>query len=158
MSFYASNGDGKIYYSKEFRGSWCTDAKDLAGPRRHIFDCELAAAAAAYTRGPRMNDGTIRDIASLMATRNNAHSYNSSASNSRDHSAAMLVLQSAHNGERVQLSAHQAAHIREGAAWVYANRDSLPKGFVGSVSRLYDNVYDSNNHKVVDGRMFRGYR
>jgi hypothetical protein len=102
-----------------------------------------------------MNDDTVRGIASLMSTRNK---YNTSTSNSRDSTAANLVLQSAYSGDRVTLSAQQAAHIRDGAAWLHANRDSLPRGFVGSASRMYDNVYDSNGHKVVDGRMFRGYR
>lgn len=122
-----------------------------------MFDCELAAAAAAYSRGPRMSDSTVGDIRSLMATANNCHSYSSSSTNARDSRAANLVLQSAYSGERVQLSAHQAAHIRAGAEWVSANRDQFSDGYLRSVANLYGNVYGPDGRKVVDGRMFRGY-
>ena len=158
MSWHPSRGDGKQYSSDMFRGTWDVNTRrDVAGPRRHIFDCELAAAAAAYSRGPGMNDSTVSGIASLMATRNNCNSYSSASSNRRDLSAANLVLQSAHTGQRVELSAHQAAHIRDGASWLHANRDSLPRGFVRSSLSLYDNVYDQSGHKVVDKRSFRGF-
>ena len=45
-----------------------------------------------------------------------------------------------------------ASHIRAGAEWVSANRDSLPLGFVASTARLYRNVYDEDGHNVVDSR------
>lgn len=146
----------KTYTAQQFRGSWSANMPHDE-PRRHIFDCELAAAAAAYTRGPRMNDDTVSGIRSLMATGNNCHYYGTDSANARDRTAANLVLQSAYNREDVTLSASQAAHIREGARWVSANRDALPPGFVRSCANLYTNVYDENGHKVVDGRMFRGW-
>lgn len=104
-----------------------------------------------------MSDNTTREIRSLMATTNNCHGYSSHGANTNDRLAANMVLQSAHSGDRAILTAHQAAHIRSGAEWVSANRDSLPPGFVRSVANLYGNVYDSSGRKVVDGRMFRGY-
>jgi hypothetical protein len=156
MAWHPSNGNGKVYSSSDFRGSWCSDARDHGGPRRHMFDCELGAAAAAYSRGPRMDHDTYRGYASTMATYNNMHRYSSSTANDRDKIAANKVLQSAYSGDRVTLSSHEAAHIRAGAEWLNANRDSFSPGFVRSAANLYNNVYDSNGHKVVDGRMFRG--
>lgn len=80
----------------------------------------------------------------------------SGSANDRDRIAANKVLQSAHSGDRVTLSSHEAAHIRQGAQWLNANRDSFSHGFLRSASSLYENVYDKNGHKVVDGRMWRG--
>jgi hypothetical protein len=151
-----STQDGeKTYSSDEFRGCWSSNMPHDQ-PRRHIFDCELAAAAAAYTRGPRMSDETVGEIRSLMATGNNCHYYGTDTANGSDRVAANSVLQSAYSGERAVLPPHQAAHIRAGAEWLRANRDELPDGFVRSAARLYENVYDESGRKVVDGRWFRG--
>lgn len=40
-----------------------------------MFDCELAAAAAANSRGPYMSHDTVRGYASTMSTYNNMHGY-----------------------------------------------------------------------------------
>ena len=103
-----------------------------------------------------MSNDTRRQYASTMATYNNMHQYSSASANSRDRVAANKVLQSTYSGEKVILSAHEAAHIRAGAEWLNANRDAFSPGYVRSAASLYANVYDKNGHKVVDGRMFRG--
>ena len=100
MAWHPSNGDGKSYSSSDFRGSWCADARAHGGPRRHVFDCELAAAAASYARGPLMSNDTRRQYASTMATYNNVHQYSSASANSRDRVAANKVLQSTYIREK----------------------------------------------------------
>lgn len=152
-----STGEGKTYRSSEFRGTWCSDAlRQVDGPRRHMFDCNMAAAAAAYAPGPRMSGSTTQEIASLMATRNNCHSYSGVRANGTDSRAMNAVLQSRYTGERAVLSSHEAAHIREGAHWLAANRHDLPPGFVRGAMSLYENVYDTSGRRVVDRRMFNG--
>ena len=148
-----SQGGGKAYKAKEFR-SYCPNVAYQGEVRRHVFDCELAAAAASNTTGPRYSPETMAQIRSVLAQADNFEYYGAASANNRDRVAANAVLRSAYYGEPVTLTSHQAAHIRNGAEFIAAHKDELPPGFVHSVSRLYANVYDECGHKVVDGRMF----
>jgi hypothetical protein len=85
----------------------------------------------------------------------NVHYYGTKTANAKDSRAANKVLQSAFTGEKVYLSAHEAAHIRSGGEWLASHKHDLPSGFVNSAAKLYDNVYDPSGRKVVDKRWFK---
>lgn len=145
----------KVYTSGQFRvmppGLSCT-----GGVRRHRLDCELMAVGAAYSRGPRYSDSTLHSIAATLGRRDNFYSYGTSTANTADRRATNRVLQAAYTGERVVLSAREAAHIRAGGRVLAAHKDELPAGYVHSMSeKVYRNVYDTKGHKVVDRRSLR---
>ncbi len=147
--------DEKTYSSSTFRGSFPSSTAYTGDVRRHKFDCELGAAAAAYNTGPSYSDTTLSSIRSVLSSPDNCHYYGSKTANTTDRYAATAVLQSKFTGTAVYLPAHEASHVREGAAFLKAHKEDLPHGFYKSAIGLYDNVYDSWGHKVVDKRSFR---
>jgi len=160
MSWYSTSAtyspSEKTYSAREFRGRFPADTAHSGDVKRHRFDCQLAATAAAYARGPSYSSDTVAAIRSAVSSRDNVHYYGSSSANlGADSSAARKVCQSAFSGERVVLSPHEAAHIRSGAEWLAAHKHELPPGFVRSASAMYANVYDQDGHKVVDRRTLR---
>eukprot|EP00727_Mastigamoeba_balamuthi_P001384 m51a1_g11242 hypothetical protein (158) ;mRNA; f:14575-15048 len=154
MAWYPSRGDGKTYSAEQFRGDpgYIAYVGDV---RHHEFDCALAAAAAAYNRGPAYSERQMAQIRAVLTQPDNFAYYGTDSANSRDQRATNAVLQSAYDGGRVVLSAHEAAHIHSGAEFVARHKDELPAGFVHSVAGLYANVYDAHGHKVVDARTLR---
>ena len=126
--------------------------------RRHKFDCELAAAAAAYSKGPRYGGDTMSSVRGVLRSSDNCYYYGGKAkggANDRDLVAATKVLKSAYTGSRTVLTPHEAAHVREGAAWLARHKSDLPPGFVKAASGLYAHVYDGSGRKVVDRRSLR---
>lgn len=156
-SYYGSTGgDGeKKYSTKEFRRAFPASTAVSGDVMRHKFDLELAAAGAAYMSGPKYGADAMRHMSAAMRESDNVHYYGSKAANTRDHAAATKVLRSAYTGEKVILGAHEAAHIREGAAWLAAHKKDFTPAYVKSVSSLYQNVVDKDGHKVVDRRTLR---
>ncbi len=144
----------KTYKSSEFRSNWAADCPDV-NPKRHKFDCELAAAIAAYTPGPRMSADTIKGIAKLMSHGDNVHLYPSKDSNDgNDKDAAKALMKAYLHQTVVSLPPHQAAHIRAGGEWLASHKHELPPGFINTAKKMYHYVQDTEGHQVVDGRMF----
>ncbi|CAF0987417.1 unnamed protein product [Didymodactylos carnosus] len=154
-----SDPSSKFYYSSDFRRN-CPSSLSFAcadDVARHQFDCQLAAAAARYSRGPYYSDSTTNQYARNLASRDNFYYYGSSTSNyGHDRTSVNKVLQSAYSGNRAVLTPHEAAHIRAGGQWLADHKRDFSRGFINSAaSNLYANVYDQNGHKVVDGRTLR---
>ncbi|CAF3142117.1 unnamed protein product [Rotaria sp. Silwood2] len=153
---YSNNSNEKTYYASDFRASLPSSTAYSGDVRRHKFDCELGAAAAAYSRGPTYSDSTINQYARNIASSDNVHYYGSATSNyGHDRSSVNQVLRSAYTNERVALNPHEASHIREGAAWLADHKHDFSQGFVNSAASLFKNVYDQDGHKVVDRRTLR---
>ncbi|CAF0960971.1 unnamed protein product [Rotaria sordida] len=153
---FSDNPFEKTYSAADFRASFTSGVSFMGDVRRHKFDCELAAAAAAYSPGPYYSEATIKQYARTIASPNNVHYYGSSLANyGHDRSSVNKVLQSVHTGDRRVLSAHEASHIREGAAWLADHKHEFSKGFINAASSLYENVYDQNGLKVVDRRTLK---
>ncbi len=153
-SVATSSASEKTYKSDEFRGTWASDCPNVS-PKRHKFDCELAAAIAAYTPGPRMSADTIKEIRNLMSHGDNVHLHPSKDSNDgNDKNAAKAILEAYLNSEKVRLPPHQAAHIRAGGEWLASHKHELPSGFISTAKKIYQNALDTEGHQVVDGRMF----
>ncbi|CAF3084243.1 unnamed protein product [Rotaria sp. Silwood2] len=147
---------GKTYFASDFRSYIPSSVAFTGEVRRHKFDCELAAAAAAYSRGPTYSGSTVDQYARNLSSRDNFHYYGSAASNiGHDRSSVNQVLQSRYYDKPVVLNSHEASHIRAGADWLAAHKDEFSNGFIKSASSLYENVYDQDGHKVVDRRAFR---
>ncbi|CAF1614870.1 unnamed protein product [Rotaria magnacalcarata] len=152
----SDNSKGKKYSASEFRASFSSSASYSGEVRRHKFDCELAAAAATRSPGPRYSDKTIKNYAKIIASSDNIYDYGSAAANyGHDRSSVKKVLESVHTGKRVVLSSHEASHIREGAAWLASHKNEFSEGFINSAASLYENVYDQDEHKVVDRRTLK---
>ncbi|CAF3365942.1 unnamed protein product [Rotaria socialis] len=152
----SDNSNGKKYPASEFRRFLEKSIAYIGEVRRHKFDCQLAAAAAAYSPGPRYSDDTIKQYAKILASPDNIYYYGSAAANNgHDRTSVNKVLQSVRTGERVVLSSHEASHIREGAAWLVSHKHEFSEGFINSVASLYENVYDEEGHKVVDRRTLK---
>ncbi|CAF0982590.1 unnamed protein product [Didymodactylos carnosus] len=145
-----------MYSASDFRRNMPNSTVHSGDVCRHKYDCELAAAAATYSRGPTYSDSTMSQYARNISSKDNIHYYGSTASNyGHDRSSVNKVLQSAHTGDRVVLRPHEASHIREGAIWLADHKHEFSQGFVNSAASLYANAYDQNGHKVVDRRTLR---
>lgn len=144
----------KTYTSPELRRPFHSDVSYTGDTRRHIFDIELASAAAGYTTGPRYSQASLDRIGDVLRSKDNVHYYGTKSANVKDRYAADAVLRSAFTGERVTVGSHHASHIRGGAEFIAAHKADLPPGFVDSVARMYVGVVGADGKKVVDGRMF----
>ena len=145
----------KNYRSSDFRGSFSSGVAYQGDVRRHKYDCELAKAAAEYSRGPSYSDSTVASYRSAISAGDNVHYYGSSNANDRDRVAVGKLLQANHYGGRAHLTAHEAAHIREGAEWLAAHKHEFSRGFIESNKAIYSNAYGPDGKKVVDLRAFR---
>ena len=155
-SGYCGDSYSKSYSASDFRRNAPNSLSYNGDVARHKFDCQLAAAASSYSRGPTYSDSTINQYARNLSSHDNFHYYGSASSNyGHDRSSVNKVLASAHTGERVVLSPHEASHIREGAAWLADHKHDFRQGFVQSAASLYEYVYDQNGHKVVDRRTLK---
>jgi hypothetical protein len=161
MSYYGSrptfSSGEKTYSTGEFRRNFPSSTAYQGDRMRHVYDLELAAAAAAYSSGPRYGDDRMASMRATLNGSDNCHYYGGvgTAANDRDHAAATKVLRSAQTGEHVVLSSHEAAHIRAGANWLADHKGDFRRGFVNQASQMYANVYDSDGRKVVDRRKFK---
>jgi hypothetical protein len=107
----------KHYYANEFRGSVPSSLSFTGDVARHKFDCQLAAAAASYSPGPRYSDTTINQYARNLSSNDNFYYYGSASSNyGHDRSSVQKVLASVQTSERVVLSSYESSHVRAGAA------------------------------------------
>ena len=153
---YSDYSSEKTYDASEFRSYVTSSLTYSDDVRRHKFDCELAAAAAAYSRGPYYSNSTNNQYARSLSFADNFHYYGSAQSNyGHDRSSVNQVLRSAYHGERVVLNPHEASHIRQGAQWLADHKHDFNEGFIKSAAGLYANVYDRNVHKVVHRRTLR---